>query len=67
LTLPSGAIWRFRADTPLEIADGVYLGTGDAIRKSHQLVLAGTSGTEPVAVKWALKRAGEHDAEPAVT
>jgi uncharacterized heparinase superfamily protein len=61
--LPSGATWRFRADAPLEIADGVYLGTGDAIRKSHQLVISGVSGASTTTVKWALKRANDRDAE----
>jgi uncharacterized heparinase superfamily protein len=66
LRLPSGAIWRFRADATLEIADGVYLGAGDAIRKSQQLVIAGTSGATPVTVKWAIKRANDREHEPAV-
>jgi uncharacterized heparinase superfamily protein len=61
LKLPSGAIWRFRADAPLEVADSVYLGSGDAIRKSQQLVIAGASGAEPVTVKWALKRANDRE------
>jgi uncharacterized heparinase superfamily protein len=66
LTLPGGAIWRFRTDGVLDIAEGVYLGTGDAIRKSHQLVISGVSGAEPVTVKWALKRAEIGDSDPAV-
>lgn len=66
LRLPSGAIWRFRADAVLEIADSVYLGAGDTIRKSQQLVISGLSGTEPVTVKWALKRANDREPEHAV-
>jgi uncharacterized heparinase superfamily protein len=56
LTLPSGATWRFGADSPLDIADSVYLGTGDAIRKTQQILIAGTTRAEPAAVKWALKK-----------
>jgi len=66
LTLPSGATWRFRADAVLDIADGVYLGTGDTIRKSQQLVIAGVSGAAPATVKWALKRANDREPEHAV-
>ena len=66
LTLPSGATWRFRADAALEVADGVYLGTGDAIRKSHQLVISGVSGAEATTIKWALKRANDRESEPLV-
>ena len=66
LTLPSGATWRFRADVPLEIADGVYLGTGDTIRKSQQLVISGVTGAGPTIVKWALKRANGREPDHAV-
>jgi uncharacterized heparinase superfamily protein len=62
LTLPSGATWRFGADAPVDIADGVYLGSGDAIRKTRQIVIAGTTGNEPTVIKWALKKATETDA-----
>lgn len=57
LTLPSGATWRFTADAELDLNDGVYLGTGDAIRKSQQIVISGTTAAEPTTVKWALKKA----------
>ena len=33
------------------------MGSGDAIRKTQQIVIAGTTGTEPTTVKWALKKA----------
>jgi uncharacterized heparinase superfamily protein len=57
LTLPSGATWRFGADAELDLAEGVYLGSGDAIRKTQQIVIAGVTGVAPTAVKWALKKA----------
>ena len=57
LTLPSGATWRFGADADIDLADGVYLGSGDAIRKTQQIVISGASGGEPTTVKWALKKA----------
>jgi uncharacterized heparinase superfamily protein len=58
LMLPSGATWRFGCDAALDLADSVYLGAGDAIRKTHQIVISGASGTESVTVKWALKKIG---------
>jgi uncharacterized heparinase superfamily protein len=57
LTLPSGATWRFGADAEIDLADGVYLGSGDAIRKTQQIVISGITGGEPTTVKWALKKA----------
>ena len=57
LTLPSGTAWRFGADADVDLADGVYLGSGDAIRKTQQIVISGASGGEPTTVKWALKKA----------
>lgn len=66
LTLPSGATWRFGSDADLEIADSIYLGAGDAIRKSHQIVVTGTAGAEAVVVKWALKKIAGSGPEPSV-
>ncbi len=57
LTLPSGATWRFGADAEIDLADGVYLGSGDAIRRTQQVVISGITGGEPRTVKWALKKA----------
>ena len=66
LTLPSGASWRFSADAEIDLADGVYLGSGDAIRKTQQLVIAGVTGSEPTTIKWALKKATGIEADGAV-
>jgi uncharacterized heparinase superfamily protein len=57
LTLPSGATWRFTSDAELDLADGVYLGAGDAIRKTQQIVITGQTGSAPTTVKWTLKKA----------
>jgi uncharacterized heparinase superfamily protein len=66
LALASGATWRFGCDAPLDIADSVYLGAGDAIRKTSQIVIMGHTAGEAVGVKWALKRANAADPEPPV-
>ena len=66
LTLPSGATWRFGSDATLDLPDSVYLGTGDAIRRSHQIVIAGETAAAPVAVKWALKKIAGPAAAPLV-
>ncbi len=66
LTLPSGATWRFGADAEIDLADGVYLGSGDAIRKTQQIVIAGQTGAEPTTVKWALKKATGIEADTTV-
>jgi len=66
LTLPSGATWRFGTDGALDIAESVYLGQANQVRKSQQIVLAGHSASEPVSVKWALKKATSSDVDPSV-
>jgi uncharacterized heparinase superfamily protein len=57
LTLPSGATWRFSSDADPDLADGVYLGAGDAIRKTQQIVISGQTAGAPTTVKWTLKKA----------
>jgi uncharacterized heparinase superfamily protein len=66
LTLLGGASWRFGSDAELEITDSVYLGAGDAIRKSHQIVITGETGPQPTAVKWAIKKIAGFEPDPAV-
>ncbi len=66
LTLPSGNTWRFGSDAELDLTDGVYLGTGDAIRKSQQIVVLGSVSAEPATVKWALKKATNASVETPV-
>lgn len=57
LVLPSGARWRFQAaGATLAIEESVYLGTGEAIQRSRQLVVSGRLGGEPAQVKWAIRR-----------
>ncbi len=57
LRLPSGNVWRLRATgVMLELAESIYLGTGDEPRRSAQIVMHGHSGPDGVTVKWALRR-----------
>src|SRR5215472_4653247 len=66
--LPSGVSWRLRAaGAEMSLGESVYLGSGEA-RKTQQVVLSGTVGSEGAAVRWALRREpkeGVRD-EPAV-
>jgi uncharacterized heparinase superfamily protein len=66
LTLPSGATWRFGADAQVDVTDSVYLGAGDAIRKTHQIVITGETGAESLTVKWAIKKIAGFEPDPAV-
>lgn len=63
LTLPSGSTWRFSSDCALDVSESVYLASANQIRKTHQIVLSGTTGLLDVDVKWALKRATQADIE----
>jgi len=66
--LPSGMCWRLRAaGAEISLGESVYLGSGEA-RKTQQVLLSGTVGSEGAAVRWALRREpkeGVRD-EPAV-
>ncbi len=58
LRLPSGLTWRLRATgAELGLAESVYLGSGE-IKKSQQVVLSGSTGTNGALVRWALRREG---------
>jgi len=63
LTLPGGATWRFSSDGELSVAESVYLGHANQIRKTQQLVVSLRSGPEAGCVKWALKRATASDTD----
>ena len=57
LRLPDGAGWRLRAaGAAMRIAESVYLGRRNEVRRSEQVILSGplTGGT--TIVKWALSR-----------
>jgi len=57
LRLPSGAGWRLRATgAPVSLADGVYLGRRNEIRKTLQVVISGEKGEDDAVVKWAIAR-----------
>jgi uncharacterized heparinase superfamily protein len=57
LRLASGAGWRLRATGgELSLADSVYLGRRGEIRRTQQIVIAGTKADEEAVVKWALGR-----------
>lgn len=57
LVPPSGAAWRLRVSGGmLDVQESVYLGQGEEPRRTHQVVILGTSGVTPVTVKWALRR-----------
>jgi uncharacterized heparinase superfamily protein len=58
LRLPSGLTWRLRANgAEMSLAESIYLGTGE-LKKTQQIVLSGTTGTNGASVRWALRREG---------
>lgn len=59
LRLPSGTGWRLIAEGgTLSLAESVYLGTADEVRRTEQVVVSGTldAGANAARVKWALKK-----------
>jgi len=57
LRLPSGNVWRMRATgAVLELAESIYMGSGDEPRRTSQIVMQGQSSPEGITVKWALRR-----------
>lgn len=57
LRLPSGAGWRLHAAGGLlELAESIYLTSGDEPRRTTQIVLTGHADSKGTTVKWALRR-----------
>lgn len=57
LKTASGAGWRFKAtQAELSLEESVYLGDGDEMRKSQQIVLSGKTRSSKTIIKWAVKR-----------
>ena len=59
LRLPSGAGWRLIAEGgTVSLAESVYLGEIEEVRRSEQIVVSGAleAGVDAARVKWALKR-----------
>lgn len=59
LRLPSGAGWRLIAEGgTLSLAESVYLGNANEVRRTEQVVVSGTLDSNKMAaqVKWALKK-----------
>lgn len=59
--LPNGDGWQFRArtqggDDTIRLEESVYLGEGDATRRSEQIVVSGQLFRDEATVKWAWRR-----------
>lgn len=57
LKLPNGDGWRFQVKQyDIAIEESVYLGVGEAARKTEQLVISGAVGSEPVEINWSMQK-----------
>jgi uncharacterized heparinase superfamily protein len=57
LRLPAGSGWRLRSDHgQMRLEDSIYLENPHEPRRSHQIVISGTTGGNEAAVKWELER-----------
>jgi uncharacterized heparinase superfamily protein len=69
ILLPNGEGWRFRvAGGTVALESSIYLGRGDLVRKSEQIVVSGETnpGAEPQAlVKWAFQSLAQSKPVPA--
>jgi uncharacterized heparinase superfamily protein len=57
LKLPNGEGWRFRTGAQLAVEESVYLG-GETVRRTEQLVIAGSVKDQPVEVAWIFEQIG---------
>jgi uncharacterized heparinase superfamily protein len=57
LKLPNGEGWRFRTAAPLTVEESVYL-SGETVRRSEQLVIAGAVKDQPVETAWIFEQIG---------
>ncbi|HSK41762.1 MAG TPA: heparinase II/III family protein [Arenibaculum sp.] len=57
LRMPSGTGWRMRASGgEVSVAESIYVGQGEDIRRTSQIVVSGHTAAERTVVKWALRR-----------
>ncbi|MBB42515.1 MAG: hypothetical protein CMM44_01995 [Rhodospirillaceae bacterium] len=57
LRLPSGEGWRFKAaNGVIGLQESVYLGAGDRIKRSKQIVISSATGKNVKSVKWMFAR-----------
>lgn len=57
LKTASGQGWRWRGmGGVVRLEDSVYLGVGGELRRTQQIVMAGSAGAEPLVFKWALTK-----------
>jgi len=57
LKTSSGQGWRWRGmGGVVRLEDGVYLGAAGELRRTQQIVMAGSAGTESLVFKWALTK-----------
>lgn len=55
-----GGCWRFQAaGAAPELAESIYLGDGQTVQRTRQIVLAGTTEAVGTLIKWAFKREGD--------
>lgn len=56
LLLPSGAAWRFQCDVASPtLEESVYLGWGDGVRRTEQIVVTRETHGEVVRIRWSLR------------
>jgi len=57
LKTAGGQGWRWRGmGGVVRLDDSVYLGAGGELRRTQQIVMTGSAGTEPLVFKWALTK-----------
>lgn len=57
IRLPKGGAWRFQVSgATLDLAESVYLGEPEHVRRAQQIVLTTQTESNRTAVKWAMKR-----------
>ena len=59
MRLAGGAGWCMRVTGgQMSLAESVYLGRGELVERSRQIVIEGTTGATGATVKWAIQSVG---------
>jgi len=61
LKLPRAGAWRLRADAPMELVDSIYFEIAPEPKRTGQIVIVGSTGSDTGTVRWALCREGRRD------
>ncbi|UCH73454.1 MAG: heparinase II/III family protein [Rhodospirillales bacterium] len=61
LKTPMAGVWRLDCDAPVDLAESIYFELAPEPRRTQQIVIGGTTGTDSRGIGWSLRRESRRD------